>query len=205
MGEISSSSGANRRQEYAAATRAAIIQAGRELFAQQSFIATKVEDIAARARVAPATVYTSVGGKHAILTVLMEQLATWQPRNETFDRIGRAPTSHDVLAALARGTRKTREEWADVMRVISETAPHDQAVAAVHTERIERYRSALSAVVERLADLEGPRFDRERAAAILWFYFGPSSYLPLHDDQGWSYADAEKWLLEQCEHALGVS
>ncbi len=201
----SSASAPTRRQEYAAATRAAIIQAARELFAQQGFFATKVEDIAARARVAPATVYTSVGGKHALLAVLMEQLASWQPREQTFERIARAPTSHEVLAALAQGTRSTREEWADVQRVITETAPHDQAARTVHAERVKRYRSALDAVVERLATLEGPTFDRDRAAAILWFYFGPSSYLPLHDDFGWSYEEAETWLLAQCEHALNLN
>jgi AcrR family transcriptional regulator len=195
----------SRRQEYAAATRAAIIQAARELFAQQGFFATRVEDIAARARVAPATVYTSVGGKHALLTILMEQLASWQPRERTFERIADAPTSHEVLAALAQGTRSTREEWADVQRVITETAPHDKAASTVHAERVTRYRSALDTVVDRLATLEGPALDRDRAAAILWFYFGPSSYLPLHDDFGWSYAKTEAWLLAQCEHALNLN
>ena len=205
MASRSSSTAPTRRQEYAAATRAAIIQAARELFAQQGFFATKVEDIAARARVAPATVYTSVGGKHALLTVLMEQLASWQPREQTFERIAHAPTSHEVLAALAQGTRSTREEWADVQRVITETAPHDTAASTVHAERVKRYRSALDAVADRLATLEGPSFDRGRAAAILWFFFGPSSYLPLHDDFGWSYEEAETWLLAQCEHALNLN
>lgn len=46
---------------------------------------------------------------------------------------------------------------------------------------------------------------REPAAGILWFYFAPSSYLPLHDEQGWSYAETETWLLAQCERALGLS
>jgi AcrR family transcriptional regulator len=201
----SSASVPTRRQEYAAATRAAIIQAARELFAQQGFFATKVEDIAARARVAPATVYTSVGGKHVVLTVLMEQLASWQAREQTFDRIAHAPTSREVLAALAQGTRSTREEWADVQRVITETAPHDQAASIVQAERVKRYRSALDTVVDRLATLEGPAFDRDRAAAILWFYFGPSSYLPLHDDFGWSYGETETWLLAQCEQALDLT
>jgi AcrR family transcriptional regulator len=200
----SSASSPSRRQEYAAATRAAIIQAARELYAQQGFFATKVEDIAARARVAPATIYTSVGGKHALLTVLMEQLASWQPREQTFERIAHAPTSREVLAALARGTRITREEWADVQRVITETAPHDEAASTAHAERVKRYRSALDTVADRLATLEGPTFDGDRAAAILWFYFGPSSYQPLHDDLGWSYEETETWLLAQCEHALNL-
>jgi AcrR family transcriptional regulator len=196
------SSAPTRRQEYAAATRAAIIQAARELFAQHGFIATK--DIAARARVAPATVYTSVGGKHALLTTLMEQLATWQPRTETFDQIAQARTSLEVLAAIAHGTRNTHEQWDDVQRVITETAPHDKAAAAVQAERIKRYRAALGAVVNRLMTLEGPTFDSERAEAILWFYFGPNAYRPLHDDLGWSYAETETWLLAQCEQALGL-
>jgi hypothetical protein len=42
----------------------------------------------------------------------------------------------------------------------------------------------LGAVVERLTALEGPAFDSERAEAILWFYFGPNAYRPLHDDLG---------------------
>lgn len=195
----------SRRQQYAAATRAAIIAAARELFARHGFVATKVEDIAARARVAPATVYTSVGGKHALLSVLMEQLATWQPRTETFERIARARTSHDVLAALAQGTRETHEEWADVQRVITEAAAYDEAAAVVQLERLTRYRAALGAVVERLRALEGPRVDPDRAEPILWFYFGPHAYRPLHDDQGWSYAETAAWLLAQCEHALGLS
>jgi hypothetical protein len=110
-----------------------------------------------------------------------------------------------VLAALAQGTRSTREEWVDVQRVITETAPHFQAASTVHAERLNRYRSALDTVADRLATLEGPAFDRSRAAAILWFYFGPSSYLPPHDDLGWSYAETETWLLAQCEHALNLN
>ena len=45
-----------RRQEYAQATRQAILDAARKLFAERGYFATKVDDIAAEARVAPATV-----------------------------------------------------------------------------------------------------------------------------------------------------
>ena len=44
-----------RRQDYAEATRQAIIGAARKLFAERGYFATKVADIAAEARVAPAT------------------------------------------------------------------------------------------------------------------------------------------------------
>jgi AcrR family transcriptional regulator len=54
--------GTSRRAEYAEATRKAIADAARQLFCQRGYFATKVDDIANQARVAPATVYAVLGG-----------------------------------------------------------------------------------------------------------------------------------------------
>jgi hypothetical protein len=89
-----------------------------------------------------------------------------------------------------------------VQRIVSETAPHDAKIADVQRRRLALYRRALETVVERLAALEGPAWDRDRALTTLWFYFGPFAYQPLHDGLGWTYADARTWLLAQCERAL---
>jgi hypothetical protein len=62
---------ATRREEYAAATRQAIFDAAHLLFAKRGYFATKVEDIAAKARVAPATVYAVAGGKQGLLQTLI--------------------------------------------------------------------------------------------------------------------------------------
>ena len=59
-----------RRDEYAQATRQAILDSARALFAERGYFATKVDDIAAKARVAPATVYAVTGGKYGLLTEL---------------------------------------------------------------------------------------------------------------------------------------
>jgi AcrR family transcriptional regulator len=54
----------SRRQDYAKATRQAIQTAARTLFAQRGgYFATRVEDIASQARVAPATVYALTRGQ----------------------------------------------------------------------------------------------------------------------------------------------
>ena len=37
---------------------------------------------------------------------------------------------------------------------------------------------------------------------MLWFYFGYSSYFTLHDDNGWSYRRAERWLAGQARREL---
>src|SRR5579871_5598438 len=63
-----------RREEYADQTRAAVIAAARQLFAENGFFQTKVEQIAKLSRVSPATVYAQCGGKQGLLRLLMD---TW--------------------------------------------------------------------------------------------------------------------------------
>jgi AcrR family transcriptional regulator len=53
-----------RRAEYAHATCQAILCEARRLFSERGYFATKVDEIASGARVAPATVYAVWGGKH---------------------------------------------------------------------------------------------------------------------------------------------
>src|SRR5580698_7101712 len=64
--------GISRREEYAEATRRAIVAAARRLFSERGYFATKVDEIAALARVAPATVYAVSGGKQGLLRTLMD-------------------------------------------------------------------------------------------------------------------------------------
>ena len=54
------------------ATRQAIVKAARQLFSERGYFATKVDDVAALARVAPATVYAVSGGKQGLLRTLTE-------------------------------------------------------------------------------------------------------------------------------------
>jgi hypothetical protein len=40
------------------------------------------------------------------------------------------------------------------------------------------------------------------AADLLWFYFGYGGLFTLHDDLGWSYERAERWLAAEAARAL---
>jgi AcrR family transcriptional regulator len=62
----------SRREEYADQTRAAVIAAARQLFAENGFFQTKVEQIAKLSRISPATVYAQCGGKQGLLRLLMD-------------------------------------------------------------------------------------------------------------------------------------
>ncbi|MCQ7029660.1 TetR/AcrR family transcriptional regulator, partial [Escherichia coli] len=60
------------RAEQAAATRRAVLQAARDLFAEHGYAGTSISAIAARAGVAVDTVYAAAGRKPALLRELVE-------------------------------------------------------------------------------------------------------------------------------------
>ncbi len=175
-----------RRQDYAQATRQAIIDAARQLFAERGYFTAKVDDIAAEARVAPATVYAVTGGKQNLLNILITAWTTDPIVEQTLSHIDTSTDSAAIIREVASASRTMREAYVDVIRVMLATAPHDEAIA----ERLVQ-----------LGDLR-PGMHAADAAGVLWFYFGYSSYFTLHDDNGWSYEQAEHWLADQAITAL---
>ena len=193
-----------RRQDYAEATRQAIIDAARRLFAEHGYFATKVDDIAAEARVAPATVYAVTGGKQNLLNILITAWATDPIVEQTLSHIDTSTDSVAVIREVASASRTMREAYVDVIRVMLATAPHDAAVAEQEQAATAIYRQALVPIAQRLVQLGElrPGINAPYAVDLLWFYFGYSSYFTLHDDNGWSYERAERWLADQAIAAL---
>jgi len=193
-----------RRQEYAQATRQAIVQAARKLFTERGYFATKVDDIAAEARVAPATVYAVTGGKQGLLGELITTWTTAPIVDATLGTIAGSDDPAGIIDEVASVSRRMREQFADVIRVMLAIAPHDQAVAGQLAAATAVYRAAFVPIAERLAQLGALRdgIDTAHAVDVLWFYFGYSSYFTLHDDNGWSYQRAERWLAGQARREL---
>ncbi len=195
----------SRRDEYAQATRRAILDAARRLFAERGYFAAKVEDIAAEARVAPATVYAVTGGKYGLLTELIRVWTTDPLVEATTIHIGKVGDPVEIIGELAAGSRRMREQYADIMRVVLTTAPHDQAVATELKAATSVYRRAFIPIAERLVKLGALRrgLDVAYTVDVFWFYFGYASYFTLHDDNGWAYERAERWLADQaCRELL---
>jgi AcrR family transcriptional regulator len=163
-----------RRQEYAEATRQAILDAARRLFCKKGFFSTKVNEIAALARVSPATVYAVAGGKQGLLHTLMDTSTTAPMVADTIDRINTMDDAKGVIAFLAQRTRQMREEFGDIMRLILKTAPHDKAASETLATATARYRQAFVPIAAHLSDLGALRdgMTLTRAVDILWFYFG---------------------------------
>ncbi len=188
-----------RRDENAQATRRAILDAARKLFAERGYFATKVDDIAAEARVAPATVYAVTGGKYGLLTELIAIWTTDPMVETTTAQMLEMSEPVAIIRELAAGSRRMREQYADIMRVMLATAPHDEAVATALQAATAVYRKAFIPIAERLMRLDALRreLDITSAVDLFWFYFGYTSYFTLHDDNGWSYDRAERWLADR--------
>ena len=122
----------------------------------------------------------------------------------TLSRIAEADDPAEIIDEVASASRRMREQFADVIRVMLSTAPHDPVVAGQLTSATAVYRAAFVPIAERLAQLGAlrPGTDTGHAVDVLWFYFGYSSYFTLHDDNGWSYQRAEHWLAEQARREL---
>lgn len=193
-----------RRQEYAEATRQAILDAARQLFAEHGYFATRVEDIAAAARVAPATVYAVGGGKYGLLRKLVEVWTTAPDVEATDADVLRLEDPAAIIRLVSSRARGMREGYGDIIRTILATAPNDPAVAATTAAATTVYRDALTRVSQRLADVGALRADVDvtRATDILWLYFGYAGLFTMHDDNGWSWDQSEQWLADQAIHAL---
>jgi AcrR family transcriptional regulator len=194
----------SRRQEYAEATRQAILDAARRLFGKHGYFSAKVDEIAALARVAPATVYAVSGGKHGLLRTLMDIWTTAPIVETTVRTIEKLDDPTAILELVAATCRSMREDSGDIIRVILNTAPHDSEVAETLAIATRRYRKALVRIGRRLTDLGALRdgVDLNQAVDVLWFYFGYSGLFTLVDDNGWSYERAEQWLYTQASRAL---
>jgi AcrR family transcriptional regulator len=193
-----------RRQDYAEETRRAIIDAARTLFAERGYFATRVNDIAEQARVAPATVYSVTGGKAGLLDTLITMWTTDPIVEGTLRHIGSSTDPEEIIREVASASRTMREAYVDVIRVMLNTAPHDVAVGEQERMATATYRTAITAIAERLVQLDDLRSGMSvpEVADLLWFYFGYTSYFTLHDDNGWSYERAEQWLADQAVAAL---
>jgi AcrR family transcriptional regulator len=193
-----------RRAEYAETTRRAIVAAARTLFSEKGYFATRVDEIAATARVAPATVYAVTGGKQGLLRTLVDEWSDAPVVAEARAEIAKLDDPAELLRFLAALTRSMRQDYGDIMRLVIAAAPHDATAAEGLATGTARYRDGILFAAQRLADLGALRdgLTAEEALDVLWFYFGYAGFFTLVDDNGWSYPTAEEWLRDAASRAV---
>lgn len=196
----------SRRDEYADLTRDAVLDAARSLFADKGFFQTKVEEIARLSRVSPATVYAQCGGKQGLLRSLMDNwTSTRSPAAErTLDDALAGADALAIMKALANAYLQATVEWADVIRVVIDVAPHDEESKAVLATAQKRHNRILLAICRRLEELGALRegVDARQASRIITYYYGIDGLQRTRDVLGWSLDRSNAWLLTQTTNAV---
>jgi AcrR family transcriptional regulator len=193
-----------RREEYADQTRAAVIAAARQLFAENGFFQTKVDEIAKLSRVSPATVYAQCGGKQGLLRSLMDSWTQAPLVAESLRESLAAADAALVMQTLGTAYLQVTKQWGDVIRVVIDVAPHDSESAIVLATAQRRHNRNLTAICRHLADIGALRddVDARLAARIITYYYGIDGLLRTREVFGWSLERSNDWALAHASAAV---
>ncbi|MCU1681152.1 MAG: TetR family transcriptional regulator [Amycolatopsis sp.] len=193
-----------RRKQTAEVTKAAILTSARTLFLSHGYNNVTVNDIAQTAQVAAPTVYSSVGGKTAILAQLIQSAVQDPAVEETLSAIAESDDPQLIVDATAQGTRLAHERHWELLYGLLRNAPAEPAAQEVIASSIVAYNEALTRIVDRLDDLNGlaPGINVGDAVDLLWFHLGQQAWFTLVGDRGWSFDRAQAWLGDAARHSL---
>jgi AcrR family transcriptional regulator len=193
-----------RRADAAAATRAAILAAARDLFLSDGYAGTTVPQIARAARVAVPTVYTSIGSKAEILAALIEPVLRDPAVGEVMSAVAGCEDAVQIVTLTGEGVRLAHSRNWDTVDRLFPQAQSEPAAAATYQGILVAYQQALRVVAERLAALGAlrPGLTGDDAADVLWFYFGERAWSALCHDRAWSFDEARDWLVARVVREL---
>jgi TetR/AcrR family transcriptional regulator, regulator of autoinduction and epiphytic fitness len=199
-----------RRRAQAQATRQAVLEAARELFIERGYVATTIDAIAARASVAPETVYGAFGSKRTLLSELVDiAIAGGAEQPPILDQawvmeLRDEPDARRRVALLARNGRAILERRAAMDAVISGAAAADPDIAKLaaqgRRERLLGQRRLLRVLLHGASLRAG--MDPGTAADVLYAIGSPETYRLLVVDRGWSGARFERWYGETLARLL---
>ena len=183
-----------RREEQAAATRAAVLAAARDLFVAQGYAGTTVAQIARSARVAVDTVYATVGRKPALLREVLEtaisgtDVAVPAQQRDYVMRVRAAATAREKITHYVTALVQIQDRLAPVFLALRDAGSTDPDSAALWQEIAQRRARNMR---EFAADLRGTgelRADMtdDDVADIVWSMNGPEYWVLLVGERGWS-------------------
>ncbi|MET0763855.1 MAG: helix-turn-helix domain-containing protein [Blastococcus sp.] len=192
------------RAEQAAATRGAVLQAARELFAERGYVATSVAAIADRAGVAVDTVYAAAGRKPALMRELVETTlsgtddAVPAEQRDYVIRIRAASSAREKVAIYAAAVAEIGIRMAPVHRALAEAAVSDPDCAALRAEISARRANNMrlfAADLRATGELR-PDLTDDEVADIVWSMNAAEYRALLVGERGWSAERFGTWLAD---------
>jgi AcrR family transcriptional regulator len=190
-----------RRQEQAAATRQAILEAAQRLFEEHGYVATTMDAIAIEARVALKTVYSAFATKSGLLRALWDLLLKGDADDAPvadrpwYREVLQEPDPERQLRLNARNACVVKRRIGPILRVIRSAAAVEPDADAlwqlIQSDFYANQRVLVAAVHER-GGLR-PDLDVDRATDILWSLSHPSLWQLLVRERRWTPEDYEAW------------
>jgi len=199
---------ASRRRQGAARTRAAILDAARQLFTERGYAATPMTAIADRAGVALDTVYASVGRKPELARLLIETAisgtdqAIPAEQRDYVRAIRAAPDAGTKIATFAAAVAAIAPRLALVLGIIQQAAPTEPELARLWNQIAERRAANMRLFVADLATVAPLRLDPGQAADIVWATNAAEMYQLLVGQRGWSPQRYERFLADTWRRLL---
>jgi len=192
------------RHEQAAATRAQVLAAARELFTAQGYPATTVGQIAAQAGVSVDTLYATVGRKPQLLREVVETAISGTDRTVPAEERGyvialrAAPGAvakiriyTDAIATISPRTAPIFAALRDASRTDQSCADLDLEISKRRADNMLRFAADLRATGELRPELTD-RF----IADTIWATSGWEHYAQLVTGRGWTATQFGDYLRE---------
>ena len=201
---------ASPRRARAARTRRAILDASCAEFLERGYHGATIASIAARAGVAPQTVYFVFHTKPDLVSAVIDDrvLGSDAPEDPEasawWEAMARAPTATAVLERFVRGAAPLLDRAAPVSEVVRAAAATDDEVRAIHQQHDSLQRAAYRRVVELTAarGALGHGFTIDTATDILLTLCGDAVWVQLTTDRGWTADQVMDWLLTAVPAAI---
>jgi len=193
---------ASRRRQAAERTRAAILDAARQLFTDRGYAATSMTAIAERAGVALDTVYASVGRKPELARLLIETAisgtggAVPAEERDYVRAIQAAGDAEAKITIYASAIRAIAARMAPLLATLQPAAPAEPALAALLQEISGRRRANMRRFAADLAAVATLRVSVDEAADIVWATNAPELYQLLVAQCGWTPQHYEQFLAD---------
>ena len=193
----------SRRQAAAQERQRRVLEAATELFLDQGYGATSIDQIAKAADVSSQSVYATFDGKAGILEAAVNLARTGAAHGRNRD----APEAETLMAEsdpwtrcqlTAAFLRQVNEgQAAALIAIVERASASDPALAELHA----RFRAQRRASVEMLTSSMPTKafrkgLKRQEVIDAMTFLSAGHTYTELVDEMGWSPARFESWLAD---------
>lgn len=192
------------REQGAQRTRRAVLDAAEQLFVQQGYVATTIDQIAERAGVARPTVFAVGGNKRQLLKEIRDRALAGDEEpipvaqrpwyREALDD----PDPRRSLELHARNLVRISARYAGIEATLQAAATADPELAELWQRNEAERRMGAEYVLDALLRKSPLRPDlrREEAIDLLWAFAATDCYRRLVQVRGWSTSRYELWLAD---------